>query len=92
MKFLFDPKWLPELKEVDVPVVVVGAGRDQILEDIRSMVRTMRNEPMVMLDMATPQTHSCNVWSSLIPPVLLGSVCFQSFGTDPSGGPGPWHE
>lgn len=57
MKFLFDPKWLPALKEVEVPVVVVGAGREQILDDIRSMVRAMRNQPMVMLDMTTLSNH-----------------------------------
>jgi hypothetical protein len=38
MKPLFDPKWLPEIKEHQIPVTVVGPGTHQsLLEDIRRL-------------------------------------------------------
>jgi hypothetical protein len=40
VKPVFDPKWLPELKEVQVPAIVVGADHHHsLLDDIRRMNR-----------------------------------------------------
>lgn len=41
MKMLFDPKWLPELKEVDIPAHLVVLG-DVATEDIRRLHREIR--------------------------------------------------
>lgn len=57
MKPVFDPKWLPKMKEADIPVIVVESSKDQILNDIRRMAHHLYNQPMVTLDMSTLSNH-----------------------------------
>lgn len=62
MKFLFDPKWLPALKEVEVPVMVVGAPEFDraLLDDIRRMHRDLPilEAPLVPFFTPTPLRFS----------------------------------
>jgi hypothetical protein len=46
MKPVFDPKWLPKLEEVDVPVHLVVLG-EMAREDIRELHRLCRDLPIV---------------------------------------------